>query len=178
MSRRRGGPPAHRPQWQRPRMRGCVRTRDRIAKPRWRWVRIGHAKRTSELATWEMRLKKLLQKKQSAFWGVFGPHKHENVFTKVRSQRRILLVYHRAQRVTYAAPYFKVTARTRQREPRRFCFLAYSPLKRHNKNAPKYTFFRYSARSPHRATKPSRGWLRVVVRKPRLVLFEFRATRN
>ena len=34
------------------------------------------------------------------------------------------------------------------------------------------TFFRYSARSPHRATKPSRGWLRVVVRKLRLVLFE------
>ena len=30
------------------------------------------------------------------------------------------------------------------------------------------TFFRYSARSPYRATKPSRGWLRVVVRKPRL----------
>ena len=27
-------------------------------------------------------------------------------------------------------------------------------------------------------TKPSRGWLRVVVRKPRLVLFEYRATRN
>ena len=43
------------PQWQRPRMRGCVRTRDRIAKPRWRWVRIGHAKRTSEFYTWEMR---------------------------------------------------------------------------------------------------------------------------
>ena len=33
------------------------------------------------------------------------------------------------------------------------------------------TFFRYSARSPHRATKPSRDWLRVVVRKLRLVLF-------
>ena len=28
------------------------------------------------------------------------------------------------------------------------------------------------------STKPSRGWLRVVVRKPRLVLFEYRATRN
>ena len=39
------------------------------------------------------------------------------------------------------------------------------------------TFFRYSARSPHPPTKPSRGWLRVVVRKPRLVLFEYRATR-
>ena len=52
-------------QWQRPQMRGrgCVRTRGRIAKPRWRWVRIGHAKRTSELATWEMRLKKVIQKK-------------------------------------------------------------------------------------------------------------------
>ena len=44
-------------------MRGCVRTRDRIAKPRWRWVRIGHAKRTSEFATWEMRLKKVIVKK-------------------------------------------------------------------------------------------------------------------
>ena len=28
------------------------------------------------------------------------------------------------------------------------------------------------------STKPSRGWLRVVVRKPRVVLFEYRATRN
>ena len=44
-------------------MRGCVRTRDRIAKPRWRWVRIGHAKRTSELSTWEMCLKKVIVKK-------------------------------------------------------------------------------------------------------------------
>ena len=51
-------------------MRGCVRTRDRIDKPRWRWVRIGHAKRTSELATWEMRLKNVIKKKQSATWGV------------------------------------------------------------------------------------------------------------
>ena len=39
-------------------------------------------------------------------------------------------------------------------------------------------FFGYSVRSPHRTTKPSRGWLRVVVRKPRLVLSEYRATRN
>ena len=36
---------------------------DRIAKPRWRWVRIGHAKRTSEFYTWEMRLKKNIVKK-------------------------------------------------------------------------------------------------------------------
>ena len=35
---------------------------------------------------------------------------------------------------------------------------------------------RRTARPP--PTKPSRGWLRVVVRKPRLVLFEYRATRN
>ena len=28
------------------------------------------------------------------------------------------------------------------------------------------------------STKPSRGWLRVVIRKPRLVLSEYRATRN
>ena len=39
-------------------------------------------------------------------------------------------------------------------------------------------FFGYSARSPHRTTKPSRGWVRVGVRKPRLVLSEYRATRN
>ena len=32
--------------------------------------------------------------------------------------------------------------------------------------------------APHRTTKPSRGCLRVVVRKPRLVLAEFRATWN
>ena len=52
-------------------MRGCVRTRGRIAKPRWRWVRIGHAKRTPEFAAWEMRKyiifkkkKKVIQKKK------------------------------------------------------------------------------------------------------------------
>jgi len=31
--------------------------------PRWRWVRIGHAKRTPEFATWEMRQKKCYSKK-------------------------------------------------------------------------------------------------------------------
>ena len=56
---------------------GCVRTRDRIAKPRWRWVRIGHAKRTSEFYTWEMRLKKVIPKKnQSATWGVIRVRSH------------------------------------------------------------------------------------------------------
>ena len=39
-------------------------------------------------------------------------------------------------------------------------------------------FFGYSVRSPHRTTKPSRGWVRVGVRKPRLVLSEYRATRS
>ena len=34
----------------------------------------------------------------------------------------------------------------------------------------KACFVRYSVMSPHRATKPSRGWLRVVLRKPRFVL--------
>ena len=52
-------------------MRGCVRTRGRIAKPRWRWVRIGHAKRTSEFATWEMRLKKNISKKNNRRPGVY-----------------------------------------------------------------------------------------------------------
>ena len=56
VTRRRGGPAAGSPaQWQRPRMQGCVRTRNRIAKSRWRWIRIGHAKRTPIFATWEMR---------------------------------------------------------------------------------------------------------------------------
>ena len=71
VTRRRVGPLAHQPtsargQWQRPRMpdEGVrQRTRDRIAKPRWRWVRIGHAKRTPEFAAWEMRLKQLFKKK-------------------------------------------------------------------------------------------------------------------
>ena len=40
------------------------------------------------------------------------------------------------------------------------------------------TFFRYSARSPHRATKPSRGWLGVGGRKPRVVLSNADPTRN
>ena len=46
------------------------------------------------------------------------------------------------------------------------------------KKVQKGMFFGFSVRSPHRTTKPSRGWLRVVVRKPRLVLSEYRATRN
>ena len=56
---RPAGSPA---QWQRPRMRGCVRTRDRITKPRWWWVRIGHAKRTPEFASWKI-LYKIYSKK-------------------------------------------------------------------------------------------------------------------
>ena len=39
-------------------------------------------------------------------------------------------------------------------------------------------FFRYSVTSPHPTTKPSWGWLRVGVRKPRLVFAEIRATWN
>ena len=39
-------------------------------------------------------------------------------------------------------------------------------------------FFRYSVASSHPTAKPSWGWLRVGVRKPRLVLAEIRATWN
>ena len=39
-------------------------------------------------------------------------------------------------------------------------------------------FFRYSVTPPHPTAKPSWGWLRVGVRKPRLVLAEFSATWN
>ena len=42
----------------------------------------------------------------------------------------------------------------------------------------KACFFRYSASPPHPTAKPSWSWLRVGVRKPRLVLTEIRATWN
>ena len=48
----------------------------------------------------------------------------------------------------------------------------------HVKKSTKRHFFRYSATPPHPTAKQSRGWLRVGVRKPRLVLLGFRATRN
>ena len=65
---RPAGSPA---QWQkRPRMRGCVKTRDRTAKPRWRWVRIGHAKRTPEFAEWELRFKQSYSQKNNRRRGV------------------------------------------------------------------------------------------------------------
>ena len=38
------------------------------------------------------------------------------------------------------------------------------------KNAQKGMFFRYSATPPHPTAKPSWGWLRIGVRKPRLIL--------
>ena len=47
-----------------------------------------------------------------------------------------------------------------------------------NENGVILVFFRYSATSPHRTNKPSRDWLWVVVRKPRLVLFKLVAARN
>ena len=70
---RPAGSPA---QWQRPRprIRGCVRcvrTRDRTAKPRWRWVHVGHAKRTPEFATWEMRRNKVIPRKANRRRGVW-----------------------------------------------------------------------------------------------------------
>ena len=45
--------------------------------------------------------------------------------------------------------------------------------KTHKKNV-----FRYGVASSHQTAKPSLGWLRVGVRKTRLVLAEIRATRN
>ena len=73
-------------------------------------------------------------------------------------------------------PYFKFTARTNNGNP---AVLFSQCCKPHLENWQKQkkmclnsTFFRYSAtRSPYLPTKPSRGWLRVVIRKPRLVFF-------
>ena len=46
------------------------------------------------------------------------------------------------------------------------------------KNVQKGMFFRYSMTPPHPTAKPSSGWLRVVVRKLHLVLFELDRTGN
>ena len=46
----------------------------------------------------------------------------------------------------------------------------------HVKNAQKSMFFCHSATSPYPTAKPSWGWLRVGIRKPRLVLVGIRAT--
>ena len=48
----------------------------------------------------------------------------------------------------------------------------------HVKKRTKRHFFRYSVTTPHPTAKPSWGWLRVVVRKLRLVLVELDRTRN
>ena len=75
--------------------------------------------------------------------------------------------------------YFKVTARTNHGNPAVLFSQRYKPhLANWQKLCLNSTFFRYSARSPHRATKPSRDWLWVAVRKPRLVLLGIKATRN
>ena len=50
-----------------------ARSPHRTTNPSWRWVRIGHAKRTSEFAAWEMRFKKVIKKKQSTTWRVEPP---------------------------------------------------------------------------------------------------------
>ena len=79
------------PQWHRPRMRGCVRTRlgGRIAKPRWRWVRIGHAKRTAL----EMRLRKKLFTKTIGDLGCGttppGRRQQHHILTLHRALRRM-----------------------------------------------------------------------------------------
>ena len=77
-------------------------------------------------------------------------------------------------------PYFKDTARTNNGNP---AVLFSQRCKPHLANWQKKmclnrTFFRHSARSPHRGTKPSRGWLWIAVRKPRLVLSSTVAARN
>ena len=111
---------------------------------------------------------------------VIWPQKHEKrVFTKARSQRAHFL-FISPPPGSLCGPYFKVTARTNNGNLAvLFVSQRYKPhLANWQKMRLNSTVFRYSARSPHRATKPSRGWLRVVVRKPRLVLLEFRAPRN
>ena len=109
--------------------------------------------------------------------GDLAPKARKTFFTKVRSQRAHFFCISPPPG-HLCGPYFKVTARTNNGNP---AVLFSQCCKPHLANWQKKmclnsTFFRYSARSPHRATKPSRGWLRVVVRKPRLVLFELART--
>ena len=102
------------------------------------------------------------------------PQKHENVFLRKIGVRERTFFCILPPPGHLRGPYFKVTARTNNGNP---AVLFSKCCKPHLANWQKKmclnsTLFRYSARSPHRATKPSQGWLRVVVRKLRLVLFE------
>ena len=108
------------------------------------------------------------------------PQKHEKRFFYESSESESALFCISPPPRHLCGPYFKVTARTNNRTP---AVLFSQCCKPHLANWQKKmclnsTFFRYSARSPHRATKPSRGWLRVVVRKLRLVLFALSRTGN
>ena len=105
--------------------------------------------------------------------GDLAPKARKTFFTKVRSQRAHFFVYRRPQGI-YADLTSKLQREQTTGTPP-FCFPSVvSPIWQivGKKMCLNSTFFRYSARSPHRATKPSRGWLRVVVRKLRLVLVE------
>ena len=111
---------------------------------------------------------------------VIWPQKHEKRFLRKFGVRERTFFCTSPPPGHLCGPYFKVTARTNNGNP---AVMFSQCRKPHLASWPKKmclnsTFFRYSARSPHRATKPSRGWLRVVVRKPRLVLVKCRATWN
>ena len=103
-----------------------------------------------------------------------APKARKTFFTKVRSQRAHFFVYRRPQGIYADLTSMLQREQTTGTPP--FCFPSVVSCKLHLANWQKMclnsTFFRYSARSPHRATKPSRDWLRVVVRKLHLVLFE------
>ena len=104
--------------------------------------------------------------------GDVAPKARKTFFTKVRSQRAHFFVYRRPQGI-YADLTSKLQREQTTGTPP-FCFPSVvSPIWQISKKMCLNStfFFRYSARSPHRATKPSRDWLRVVVRKLRLVLF-------
>ena len=107
------------------------------------------------------------------------PQKHENVFYEsLESESALFCILPPPGHL--CGPYFKVTARTNNGNPTVLFSQCCKPhlWKVGKKMCLNCTIFRYSARSPHRATKASRGWLRVVIRKPRLVLSELHRAGN
>ena len=109
---------------------------------------------------------------------VIWPQKHEKRFLRKFGVRERTFLYIAAPRASMRTLLQSCSANKHWEPAVLFSQCCKPHLENWQKRCLNSTFFRCSARSPHPPTKPSRGWLRVVVRKSRSVWLAFMATRN